>query len=102
VLDAWDEHLADPALPRTLKSRLLAAGFADVGWEAHPFVTLDFDPGTYYGAALVPFIAAFVAGRRGVTPEDAERWLAEQRALGERGEFYFAVIQYCFTAQKSV
>ena len=102
VLDAWDEHLADPSLPRTLKSRLRAAGFADVSWEAHPFVALDFDPGTYYGAALVPFIAAFVAGRRGVTAEDAERWLAEQRALGERGEFYFAVTQFCFTAQKSV
>jgi len=102
VLDAWDEHLADPSLPRTLKSRLLAAGFADVSWEAHPFVTLEFDAETYYGAALVPFIAAFVAGRRGVTTEDAARWLAEQRALGERGEFYFAVTQFCFTAQKSV
>ena len=27
VLDAWDDHLADPVLPRTLGARLSAAGF---------------------------------------------------------------------------
>jgi arsenite methyltransferase len=102
VLRAWDEHLAHPSLPRTLAARLRAAGFGDVRWQAHPFVTLDFDEATYYGAALTPFIAAFVPGRGGVSAEDADAWLREQRALGERGEFYFAITQFCFTAQKSV
>ena len=100
VLRAWDDHLAHPSLPRTLAARLRDAGFEDVRWQAHPFVTLDFDEGTYYGAALVPFIAAFVPGHGDVSAEDAEAWLREQRALGERGEFYFAVTQFCFTARR--
>jgi ubiquinone/menaquinone biosynthesis C-methylase UbiE len=99
VMQAWDEHLAHRSLPRTLASRLRSAGFEDVRMEAHPFVTVEFDQDSY-GAALVPFIGAFVAGRQGVTEEDAHAWVAEQRRLGERGEFYFAVIQSCFTAQK--
>lgn len=99
VLRAWDEHLAHRSLPRTLPARLRAAGFEDIRLEAHPFVTIEFSPDSY-GATLVPFIAAFVPGREGLTEADAQRWAAEQRALGERGEFYFAVTQCCATATK--
>jgi hypothetical protein len=66
---------------------------------AHPFATDAFDRDSY-GAALVPFIGAFVAGRQGVTEPEAQAWVTEQRALGERGEFYFAVTQFCFTARR--
>ena len=99
VLDAWDEHLAHRSLPRTLASRLRSAGFEDIRMEAHPFVTIEFDRDSY-GAAVVPFIGAFVAGRQGITEEQAQAWVAQQCRLGERGEFYFAVIQSCFTARK--
>lgn len=99
VLDAWDEHLAHRSLPRTLASDLRSAGFEDVRMQALAFVTVEFDRDSY-GAALVPFIGAFVAGRQGIAEEEAQAWVAEQRRLGERGEFYFAVIQTCFTARK--
>jgi SAM-dependent methyltransferase len=99
VLRAWDEHLAHPSLPRTLGPRLRAAGFEDVRASGHPFVTLAFDPDTY-GGAILPFIGAFVPGRRGVGEEEAQAWIAEQRELGDRGEFYFAITQFCFTARK--
>ena len=67
--------------------------------QAHPFATSEFDLDTY-GAALVPFIGAFVAGRQGIEEAEAEAWVAEQRALGERGEFFFACTQFCFTARR--
>jgi arsenite methyltransferase len=100
VLRAWDEHLAHRSLPRTLASLLRSVGFDGVQMSAHPFVTLDFDQDSY-GAALVPFIAAFVAGRGGVTEQEAQEWEVGQRELGGRGEFYFAITQFCFTARKS-
>ena len=99
VLRAWDEHLADPGLPRTLAPKLRSAGFEDVRMEGHTFATAEFDPDAY-GAALVPFIGNFVAGRGGVCAEEAEQWVAEQRDLGASGEFYFASLQFCFTAAK--
>jgi arsenite methyltransferase len=97
VLRAWDTHLTHRSLPRTLPARLRAAGFADVSAESHAFATFVFDPETY-GGATVPLIAGFVPDRAGVDEAEAEAWLAEQRALGERGEFSFAVTQFCFTA----
>jgi arsenite methyltransferase len=99
VLRAWDEHLVHPTLPRTLTAQLRSAGFEDVQATGHAFVTVALD-GESYGGAMVPFIADFVAGRRGVTEDEAQAWLAEQRELGERGEFYFAISQFCFTARK--
>ena len=99
VLRAWDEHLADPVLPQTLAPKLRSAGFDGIRMEGHAFATAELDPDAY-GAALVPFIATFVAGRAGVSDEEAEQWLAEQHDLGARGEFYFASLQFCFTAAK--
>jgi arsenite methyltransferase len=99
VLRAWDHHLAHPSLPRTLGPQLRSAGFEEVRMEAHPFSTSELDPETY-GAALLPFVGAFVVGHDGITDEQAQAWLAEQQQLGARGEFYFASTQLCFTATK--
>jgi SAM-dependent methyltransferase len=99
VQQAWDEHLAHRSLPRTLAARLRAAGFADVAAQAHAFATTEFDPDSY-GVVLIPIIEAFVAGRDGVGREEAHGWASEQRRLGERGEFYFASTQFCFSARK--
>jgi arsenite methyltransferase len=99
VHTAWDEHLTHTSLPRTLAPSLRAVGFDDVRAQAHPLATVAFDPETY-GGAIVPFIATFVGGRAGVTEDEAAAWLEAQRALDQRGEYYFAVMQVCFTAVK--
>jgi arsenite methyltransferase len=99
VIRAWDEHLAHRTVPRTLAGLLRAGGFEDVSMEAHAFATLGHDPDSW-AAALVPFLGSFVAGRGGVSEEEAEAWVAEQRRLAERGDFYFSCIQFCFTARK--
>jgi ubiquinone/menaquinone biosynthesis C-methylase UbiE len=99
VQTAWDEHLTHTSLPRTLAPSLRAVGFEDVRAQAHPLATVAFDPETY-GGAIVPFIATFVGGRAGVGEDEAAAWLEAQRALDKRGEYYFAVMQVCFTAVK--
>ena len=68
--------------------------------EAHAFAASGREA-EKYGAALVPFIETFVAGRQGIAGAEAEAWGAEQRELMERDEFYFATTQFCFTATKS-
>lgn len=99
VLSAWDEHLVHPSLPRTLAPAMTNAGFSGVEMRGHSFATSRFDPDSY-GAANVPLIGSFVGGHRGVSEDEAEAWMAEQRTLGERGEFYFACIQFCFSATR--
>jgi ubiquinone/menaquinone biosynthesis C-methylase UbiE len=99
VLRAWDEHLAHPSLPRTLAPAMRSAGFEHVEMEAHSFANASFDPDTY-GAAAVPLIRSFIPGRNGVSKDEANAWAAEQLELGQHGEFYFACLQFCFTATR--
>jgi hypothetical protein len=45
-------------------------------------------------------IGAATFANLGASEEDVEGWAAEQRELGERGEFYFSVTQFYFTAKR--
>lgn len=101
ALRAWDEHLADPSLPRTLAQRMRAVGFEEVAMEAHAFASAEFSPDAY-GSALLPVIADYLATVDGFGPAEAEAWAQEQRELAERGEFYFACAQICFTGTRPV
>jgi ubiquinone/menaquinone biosynthesis C-methylase UbiE len=92
-LRAWDEHLADPSLPRTLAARMREAGFVDVEMEGHVFATDDVTEDTYAGA-LLPLMSDYVG------TDEAREWAAEQRDLQERGESYFACIQFCFAGTR--
>jgi arsenite methyltransferase len=93
VLAAWDAHLADPVLPRTLSAQMRAAGFADVEMQGHAFATDDVTDQTYAGA-MIPLMTDFIG------TDEARDWAEEQRELQAQGESYFACIQFCFTATR--
>jgi arsenite methyltransferase len=99
VLRAWDEHLAQPSLPRTLAPAMRAAGFEDVTMEGHAFATAEFSPDAY-GSALLPVIADYVGTVERIGPDEARAWADEQRELAERDEFYFACMQFCLAATR--
>jgi len=99
VLQAWDEHLVHPSLPRRLGAHLRAAGFVDVAVAGHSFATVSGDSESF-SAAMIGMVADFVPGRNGVTGDEATAWKAELRELAERGEFFFEGTQFCFTATK--
>jgi len=99
VLAAWDNHLTHRSLPRTLAAQLRNAGFADVRMDAHAFATTELIPDAY-GGSLVPLLKQYVAGQGGINQEEANAWADEQRELGDRGEFFFTVTQFCFTATR--
>jgi arsenite methyltransferase len=99
VLAAWDRHLTHPSLPRTLAPQLRDAGFEDIQMEAHPFATTQLIPDAY-GGSLVPLLEQYVSEQGGMSQDDAKVWADQQRELGERGEFFFTVTQFCFTATR--
>ena len=100
VLAAWDKHLTHPCLPQTLAAQLRNAGFQDVRMDAHAFATTELIPDAY-GGSLVPLLEQYVAEQGGMSPQEAKAWADEQRELGDCGEFFFAVTQFCFTATKT-
>jgi arsenite methyltransferase len=99
VLAAWNKHLTHPSLPRTLAARLRSAGFEDVRMNAHAFATTELTPDAY-GGSLVPLLEHYVADQGGMSQNEAKTWADEQHQLGDRGEFFFTVTQFCFTATR--
>lgn len=100
MLSAWEEHLAHPTLPRTLATRLTAAGFEVTDVERYSVLERSGDVADY-ASMMIMAIASFAPGRRGLTQEDASAWAEEQRALRESGGFHFSVGQYFFMARKA-
>jgi arsenite methyltransferase len=99
VLDLWDGHLAHPALPRTLAAQLRSVGFEEVQVDGHTFATVELVPGSFF-VSILELVQEYVAGREEISEDEVRAWAAETRELGERGEFFFAFIQFCFVARK--
>src|SRR5690242_8093633 len=65
VLGAWDEHLADPYLPRRLAGLMADAGLEVTDCRVVPLLNTSYSENSY-SAFLIGTIAAFLAGRGGV------------------------------------
>jgi hypothetical protein len=99
VLSAWNVHFVHAGLPRTLSRQLRDAGFVVRQRAAIPMFNTEYRDDTY-GKGLLGIMASFAAGRRGVTREEAEAWLAEFSELEEQGRFFFSLNRYLFVAEK--
>jgi arsenite methyltransferase len=95
VLTAFEEHLSDPHLPRTLGDLLAKAGFTVTYLQVVPMLNAGYDPRTY-SAGLVDIVAGFVPGRAEVTEEEAQGWADDLRALGD--SYFFSLNRYLFVA----
>jgi ubiquinone/menaquinone biosynthesis C-methylase UbiE len=95
MLTAFEEHLEDPHLPRTLCDSLDKAGFTVTHLQVVPMLNAGFDPRTF-SAGLIDIVAGFVTGRAGITEEDAQAWADDLRGLGD--SYFFSLNRYLFVA----
>ncbi|MGY1631727.1 methyltransferase domain-containing protein [Geodermatophilus sp. SYSU D01186] len=93
VLEAWEQHLADPHLPVRLAGHLERAGFRVEPVRVLPLLDVGYGPRAF-SARLLDLVAAFVVGRNGLTAEDVEGWAGDLRSLGP--EYFFSLNRYVF------
>ena len=74
IAAAWNEHLPDPYLPRSLAPRLRGAGFEVREVRIVPILNTAYDA-TTFSYNIAPLIAAFVPGRGGVSEDEATEWI---------------------------
>lgn len=98
VLSVWDEHLADPSLPRTLAAEMNAAGFIGLDVEGHAFVNTD-DSLDGYSGAIIPLIGDFVQDR-GVGTGEVQDWTTELRDMSAAGEYFFSLTKFVFYGRR--
>jgi ubiquinone/menaquinone biosynthesis C-methylase UbiE len=97
VLTVWDEHLADPYLPRSLPSALTHSQFSDIRCEVVPMFNVGYRVETF-SAGLLEMIAGFVRGRGEVSVEEAAAWAEDLRTLGDG--YFFSLNRYLFVATR--
>jgi len=99
VLAAWEEHAADPYLPRTLVDKLIRAGFCMESQEVIPLFNPSFDPDTYSNR-IIDLIVPFVIGRLNIGRDEANDWAEKLRSTGNEGEYFFSLNRYLFVAKR--
>ncbi len=97
VLAAWNEHLADPYLPRRLPGLLRAAGLELADAAIIPILNQGADRNTY-SAGMIRLVAEYVAGRGGVTADEATAWADDLESLGD--DYFFSLNRYLFVATR--
>lgn len=95
VLAAFEAHLSDPHLPRTLQRSLERAGFHAAPPQILPLLNAGYQPASY-SAGLLEIVAGFVPDRDGVTAAEATAWAEELRSLGP--DYFFSLNRYLFCA----
>jgi arsenite methyltransferase len=86
-------------LPRRLNALFRAAGLVPTHAEAFPLVETTYDAGSF-GAGMLA-IGRNAAVRHGVDRGAADAWVAEVRARGEAGDWFFCLNRFMFVAAKA-
>ncbi|HET6986831.1 MAG TPA: methyltransferase domain-containing protein [Kribbella sp.] len=95
VLTAFEDHLADPHLPRTLAGVLAKSGFTLTHQQVVPILNIGYDARTY-SAGLIDIVSGFVPGHADVTADEAREWADDLRNLG--AGYFFSLNRYLFVA----
>jgi hypothetical protein len=86
-------------MPRTLAARLGAVGFERPRIDTITLINDRYEPDTY-SFGVMPLIAAY-AKKQGLIPrEEANAWIADLQALGQRNEYFFSLTRYLFFARR--
>ena len=98
VLAAWNEHLADPYLPRRLPTLMRAAGLELADAAIIAILNHGADRNTF-SAGMLKLVAAYVTGRGGVTVDETSAWADDLESLGDN--YFFSLNRYLFVAKRS-
>jgi arsenite methyltransferase len=100
VIDAWHLHCPHPHLPSQLPQLIGDAGLRLERATTIPIVNATYDGETYsYG--MIRTIAKFVAGKNGVSEQEAAAWAEDLISFGTRGQYYFCLNRFAFLLSKA-
>jgi arsenite methyltransferase len=97
VMKSWESHCAHPHLPRSLRSRLVSAGFRFDGTTVFPILNLKWDDDA---KGLAGLVRDFVGRKKELPPKDHKAWYDEFARLSEAGRYFFSSNRYIFRATK--
>lgn len=99
ILKAWDAHLANPHLPKSLSAQLRAAGFEIERRDVFTFLNPEYDL-ERYSCRMLNIIVPFVIRYGDIPKEEVKAWARELEELGAEGKYFFSLNRYLFVCRK--
>jgi SAM-dependent methyltransferase len=99
MLETWTKRYVNARVARLFPGCLRRAGLEIEHAGAIPIVELDPDQSSYSGSQIAELVR-YVAGKDGISPEDAKAWQQDLRQLAEQGAYFYGLNRYLFVARK--
>lgn len=99
IMNVFEQHLADPNLPRKLEPKLSLAGLQV--HQIEPFVQLAIGKADTFTKAVKKIIVDYVKGKNGLTDAEIDRWLHGLQNLDDSDRTFLSLNQYFFSGRKS-
>jgi SAM-dependent methyltransferase len=99
MIGAWDDAVASPNLPVSLMPLLRSQGFNAVGVEPVPVLNTSLlEDG--YSIDIIGWFARKAIEQRRASESQAQHWLEDLYEKSRRGEYFFCVNRFLFSAVK--
>jgi hypothetical protein len=99
IFDAWSLAVTNPNLPRRLGPILQRAGFGALRVEAIPVLNASYSEHSF-SANMLPKFSDTAVKQNLITPAESEAWREGIDILIQRGEYFFCVNRFLFSAVK--
>jgi len=98
IFSSWDATVPSPNLPVRLGSLLLGNGFCKVNVEPIPILNTEYTP-KHFSHGMMNWITRNALKKRFITKEQFQKWLNDLDKKGERGNYFFCVNRFLFSAK---
>lgn len=99
MIRAWDDAVPSPNLPVRLPAMLCAAGFEAIRVEPIPILDTSL-PSSGYSSDMIRWLSRNAVAQGAVDESRARAWLDDLHRQAERGEYFFCVNRFLFSAVK--
>jgi ubiquinone/menaquinone biosynthesis C-methylase UbiE len=99
MLDTFTRRYFNARVARRIPGLLRRAGLRIEDAGAIPIVELAPTAESYSGSQIAELVR-FVAGKNGISADEAAAWSNDQHELAARGAYFFALNRYLFLARK--
>ncbi len=97
IFSAWDATVPSPNLPVRLSSILLNHGFCGIDIKPIPILNTEYTS-NQFSHGMIKWITRNALKKGAITKEQSEIWLDDLDDKGEKGNYFFCINRFLFSA----
>ena len=100
IFQSFQKPIPNPNLPTKLSPMLRKHGFGAINIEAIPIINTGYTSANF-SPSIVKWASDMAVREKDISREEADVWMADLRAKAEKGEYFFSVNRFLFSAVRT-